>query len=115
MSSVSWGKRNRYRFAACGQLSQMSAPVAPGVYAITYKQDPRRRPKSHTVLLFGQAADAAKQIPPISENIRRWWQEHSAEASELFVFLHSMPGSSEIDRARVQSELVSEYDPQGNA
>jgi hypothetical protein len=115
MSSVSWGRRNRYRFAACGQLAHVSAPVLPGVYAITYKQDARRRPKAHTVLLFGQAADASKQIQPMSENIRRWWHEHSSEASELFVFLHPMPGSSEIDRARVQSELVAEYDPQGNA
>jgi len=115
MSSVTWGKRNRYRFASCGQLSRLSAPILPGVYAVTYKQDPQFRPKAHTVLLFGHAADASRQLPMISDEIRRWWHESSTDAPELFVFLHPMPGSSGIDRARVQSELVAEYDPQGNA
>jgi hypothetical protein len=84
------------------------------VYAITYKQDALTRPKSHTILLFGQAADVSKQLPQISDHVRRWWDEHSSDAPELFVFLHPMPDSSETDRTRVQSELVSEYDPQGN-
>jgi hypothetical protein len=115
MSTVSWGKRNRYRFGACGALSRAAAPIMPGVYAITYKQDPQFKPKAHTVVFFGDSSNLSIQLPAISADVRRWWHEHSADEPELFVFLHPMPGSTEIDRARVRSELVSEYDPQGNA
>ena len=114
MSTVSWGRRTRYRFGACGQLVGLSAPVVPGVYAITYRQEPDVRPKSHTVLMFGEADDMSKHIPMVTEDIRRWWHEHSTKEQELFVFLHPMPGSTKFERESIQAQLVAEYDPLGN-
>ena len=101
MSTVSWGRRNRHRFGVCGELSRANAPIMSGVYAVTFKQDPQFKPKAHTVVFFGESSNLSLQLPMIGENIRRWWHEHNADEPELFVFLHPMPGSSEIDRARV--------------
>lgn len=116
MSSISWGMRNRYRFNAYGELERWAPPIVPGVFAITYRRDPQARPKSHTVLFFGEGGDLSKLSPAISSDIRNWWNESRKTASaELYVFVHPMPGSTQWDRARVQSELVAEYDPHGNA
>ena len=55
--SISWGKKQRYKFNSGVPLTSWTPPAAPGVYALTYKQDPETKPKSHTVLYFGHAED----------------------------------------------------------
>ncbi|HEY9790505.1 MAG TPA: hypothetical protein V6D22_08920 [Candidatus Obscuribacterales bacterium] len=114
MATVSWGMRNRFRFGACGQLNHCARPIVSGVYAVTYRQDPQSRPKSHTVVLFGEAEDFGKQLPLMTEDLRRRCEHNGPDQSELFVFLHPMPGSTQFERDKVRSQLISEYDPSGN-
>lgn len=115
MPTISWGKRNRYKFGLCGQLASFRAPTAAGVYAVTYRQQPHFRPKAHTVVLFGEAEDISKQVDRISEDASRWWKEYSSDEPELFVFLHPMPDSTQVERDQVRAQLISEYAPHGNA
>lgn len=113
MGSLSFGRRERFRFQQLGSLKQWSPPVVPGVYAITYKQS-ADRPKAHTVLCFGEVEDMAKQAETIRTEVEKWWSARGGDAGELFVFLHPMPGSTRFQRANVQSQLVAEYAPHGN-
>lgn len=107
--SISWGVRARFKFDANGHLGGWQPPNAPGVFAITYKQDANNRPKSHTVLYFGQGDNLSQEANVISTYMKEYWR---GPLEDLHVFVHQMSGSSSFDRARVVQQLVSEYQPQ---
>jgi hypothetical protein len=112
--SISWGKSERFKFGSCGALIHWSPPKIPALYAITYKQDPKNKPKNHTVLFFGQADDLSEQAPALNGEILDTWTNNGGEAGELFVFIHPMPGSTLRNRLTVHEQLVLEYRPDGN-
>jgi len=112
--SVSWGKRQRFKFLPGGTLTAWSPPTVPAVYAITYKQDPHNRPKSHTVLYFGQGDDLSQEAPAYNRNVLELWANSGGNVSELFVFVHPMPGSTRRERSDVFEQLISEYSPDCN-
>ncbi len=111
---ISWGKRERYQFTAGGTLTAWAPPCEPAVYAITYKQDPKNKPKSHTVLYFGQAENLSYDAPPNNQGVLDQWACSGGDVHELFIFIHPMPGSTRWQRSRVQEQLVSEYCPDCN-
>jgi hypothetical protein len=114
MSTMSFGKRERISFVAAGPLKNCMPQIGPAIYAVTYKQDPDRRPKSHTVLYFGETIDLSKQVSTITTDMANWWSEFGTNDAELYIFFHSMPGSSQYERVNMQHQLVLEYDPHAN-
>lgn len=113
MTTISWGKRERYKFASCGAFIGWSPPVVSAVYAITYKQDPDKKPNSHTVLYFGESEDLSQQAPAL-KIVEDFWMENGGILDELYVFLHPMVGSNKSERSTVQYRLVTEYQPHVN-
>lgn len=113
MTTVSWGKRERYKFASCGALASWAPPAVSGVYAITYKQAPQKSPKSHTVFYFGESEDLSQQSP-ILKRVEQFWMESGGTVEELFVFVHLMDGATKYERTKVQDRLVTEYQPHVN-
>jgi hypothetical protein len=113
MTIVSFGKRERRKFLAEGPLGKWRPVSEPGIFAVTYKQDPVGRPKSHTVLYFGECDNLATQAPMIDSQFKQWIDQN-ADFAELFVFSHQMPGSSKYERSKVAHDLVAEYDPEAN-
>ncbi len=112
--SISWGMRQRFKFTSAGALSSWTPPVIPAVYAITYKQDPQNKPKSHTVLYFGQAEDISTQSEVYHRSVLEVWSEHGRDVRDLFIFVHPMPGSSSHERGQVHQQLIAEYGPECN-
>lgn len=112
MSIVTFGKKQRLKFMTGGTLDKWQPAQGPAIYALTYKQDAVLKPKSHTVVYFGEAEDLAS--PTIYRDLRKWWETNSGELGELYVFFHPMPGSSQYERGRVQHQLALEYEPRGN-
>jgi hypothetical protein len=113
-TSVSWGRRERYKFASCGNLNGWVPPVVPAVFAITYKQDPHNLPKTHTVLYFGECEDLSKQAVSLNRKVVDFWMGNGGTEDDLYVFVHQMDGSSKFDRSKVQERLVAEYQPHVN-
>lgn len=112
--SISWGKRERFKFIGGGALVDWSPEAIPALYAITYKQDPVNKPKSHTVLYFGEAEALAEQAPSNNQEILDTWTRNGGRADELFIFIHPMPGSTQRHRLNAYEQLVLEYRPEGN-
>lgn len=113
--SISWGRKQRFRFNAAGTVDQFTAPEKlAAVYAVTYKRDAANRPKSHTVLYFGESADAGRDIKSECNNIKELWHKKGSNETELFVFYLSLPNSTPMERAAIQSQLIAEYDPMMN-
>lgn len=112
--SISWGKRQRFKFNPGGTLNEWAPPMLPAVYAITYKQDPTNKPKAHTVLFFGQADDLSQQAARSHNHVLDFWANNGGNDSELFVFVLAMPDSTRWERSSVQEQLVSEYNPDCN-
>ncbi len=111
--SISWGIRERYKFTAGGALPAWTPPSMPAVYSITYKQDPQKKPKAHTVLYFGESSDLSQESASINR-VLETWRFTGGVPEDLYVFVHPMPGSSQYERAKVQHELVNDYRPHGN-
>lgn len=112
-AGISLGKKQRFGFIALGELGAWSPSVMSAVYAITFKKEPELRPKSHTVLFFGEG-DLSQQLETIQQCIKTWWPAYGGKPTGLYMFVHPMPGSTRWDRVRVQTQLIAEYDPQGN-
>lgn len=112
--SITWGKSERFKFSSVGALVHWSPPTLPAVYAVSYKQDPKNSPKSHTVLFFGQANDLNQQAPAHNQEILDVWAHSGGDINELMVFIHPMPGSTLTDRLNVHERLVAEYRPDYN-
>jgi hypothetical protein len=112
--SISWGRSERFKFGSAGSLVDWSPQTIPALYAITYRQDPKNKPKSHTVLYFGQAENLSEQAPASNREILDTWVNNGGVADELFIFVHPMPGSTLIDRLVVHEQLVIEYRPDCN-
>ena len=112
--TISWGVRQRFKFTAAGALATWAAPVIPAVYAITYKQDPERKPKSHTVLYFGQAEDISTQAAVYHRSVLEVWNDNGGDIGDLFIFIHPMPGSNSWERGQVHQQLIAEYGPECN-
>lgn len=112
MKTVAFGKRERFRFTSGGSLLQWKPIQGPAIYALTYKQDPEKRPKSHTVVYFGEALDLSQ--PAVHKELMQWWEQNSDNRGDLFFFFHPMPGSSQYERISLRNQLAREYEPQGN-
>jgi hypothetical protein len=112
--SISCGKKERFKFRAGGSLIHWSPQMVSALYAITYKQDPKNKPKSHTILFFGQAENLAEQAPAYNQNVLDDWTKNGGDPNELFIFVHPMPGSTLRDRLNAHEQLVIEYSPDGN-
>lgn len=110
---ISWGRSERFTFTPGGQLAKWVAPTVAAVYSITFKQDPRNKPKSHTVLYFGEAADLSVEAPSVSEVLNEV-PDSSIGPGDLFVFIHPMPGSTRYERAKILQTLIGDYRPPGN-
>jgi hypothetical protein len=111
--AVSWGLIERYKFTACGALKAWAPSSTAAVYSITFKQDPLNRPKSHTVLYFGEAEDLAQETSSMHYVIEAC-KDGQVGIEDMYVFVHPMPGSSKVERTKVQHELVGDYRPRGN-
>lgn len=114
MKTMSFGMSRRFRFVSEGNLREWVPQVQPGVFAITYKQDPVGRPKAHTILYFGQSNDLVTQAPAIKRDAENWWSRRGGAPEELYVFVLPMPDSSNDERSDVQARLIAEYDPVAN-
>ncbi|MBS1991101.1 MAG: hypothetical protein JSS86_09170 [Cyanobacteria bacterium SZAS LIN-2] len=112
--SISWGKKQRYKFNSGVPLTSWAPPACSAVYALTYKQDPAAKPKSHTVLYFGHAEDLSQQAAGFHKHVLDAWVENGGQVGELFVFVYPMDGATRWQRSSVQEQLVSEYYPQYN-
>lgn len=112
--SISWGKRERYKFHKVGTLPDWKPPADSAVYAITYQADADKQPKSHTVLYFGEVADMAQEAPAINERVIESWRNTGGTPNDLFVFVHPMSGSTKQERLRLQQQLVIDYRPHCN-
>jgi hypothetical protein len=112
--SIAWGKEQRIKFQGGWKLGDWTPPESPGVYAITYKQDNVNRPKSHTVVYFGESGNVARQGLPWSHECARCWLDQAGAMSELYVFFHPMPHSTQHERWLIYERLVSEYRPMCN-
>ena len=114
MSIISWGRQERFKFSACGTLNEWMPPVQPAVFAITYRRDPRNKPKAHTVLYFGESEDISQQISLVKRRVMDIFADDGGTSDELYVFVHDMTGSTKQQRSKVQERLVLEYQPQAN-
>ena len=83
------------------------------VYAITYKPNPEK-PKSHSILFFGQADDLSREARELNRQVTDAWTDSGHDVRELYVFIHPMPGSTSGQRYSVQEQLTAEYRPQCN-
>lgn len=115
MSSISWGRRDRYKFTSGGSLSGWVPPALPAIYAITYQRAPQDSPKSHTVLYFGESADLSQEAPALNQKVLASWIGTGGTVDDLYVFIHSMSGSTKVERNRVCQQLVLDYQPFANA
>lgn len=114
VSTVRFGKCNKYRFTAGGTLKEWQPSGGAAVYAATYKPDAVSRPKAHAVVYFGETADLSNQSHFIRNELYSWWQDNGGTNGELYIFFHEMPGSSQHERTSLQRQLVKEYEPSGN-
>jgi hypothetical protein len=94
MAKVSWVRQNRFWLGACGQHNHCAVPIISGDYAVTRQDARHTRPKGHTVL------DLTKQVPLMTDDLRRWSERNDPDQSELFVFLRPIPGSAKFDRTK---------------
>jgi hypothetical protein len=114
--SISWGRKNRFRFNAAGEISTCAPPEGfPAVFAITYKRDEEKRPKSHTVLYFGESADVSVDMLQQCKNVKELYINRGGSDMRLYVFYHGMPRSTYLERVAVQEQLIDEYDPMMNS
>lgn len=111
--AISWGIKERVRFEAGGPLGQWRPSGLSAVYAFTYKRDPHNKPKAHTVLYFGESADMSQETNVMSDVLEQLANGH-IEASDLFVFIHPMPGSTRFERSEITRRLIADYRPPCN-
>ncbi|MBX9569805.1 MAG: hypothetical protein K2X77_12985 [Candidatus Obscuribacterales bacterium] len=111
---ISWGRAEKVTFSNCGALDQWVAEPTPAVYAVTYQKDPLNKPKSHTVLFFGESEDLAQQQTTIKHQVCDAWNREGGHSNELFVFVCPMKGSTKQQRIKLQQQLVLEYQPRAN-
>src|SRR5947207_447199 len=108
--SISWGVKQRFKFTANGSLTNWQPPPLSGVYAISYKRSPDN-PKAHTILYFGQAGNLSGEAPDLNTQVLHAWADSGHNVGDLYVFVHSMPGSTSGERSSVQEQLIAEYRP----
>jgi hypothetical protein len=111
--AISWGLTERVKFTSGGQLSNWVAPSLPAVYSVTYKRDPANKAKAHTVLYFGEASDLSRETPTINQFLIEI-ADSDVRPSDLFIFIHPMPGSTQHERMKLMQTLIGDYRPRGN-
>ncbi len=109
--SISWGKEKRVQFHGAWKLGEWTPPQTSGVYAITYKEDRINKPKSHTLVYFGEGENIAELGLPWGHACSDWWVGIAGAGSELYIFFHPMPQSTQLERWQLHDRLVSEYKP----
>lgn len=114
MTTVSWGRRDRYRFVSSGALKSWVPPALPAVYAITYKKEPEDRPKEHTVFYFGDAADLAQEASGLNQKVLESWSSTGGSIDDLYVFVHTTANISDAERLRICKQLILDYRPHAN-
>lgn len=114
MSIISWGRRERVPFSSYGALDGWAPPQIPALFAVTYQRDPQNKPKSHTVLYFGESESLSSNATSIRSKMHEVWSREGGALADLFVFVHPMESSTRNERSRILQNLILEYQPEGN-
>jgi hypothetical protein len=86
-------------------------PATPGLYVILVF-DFSASPRPYRPLYFGKAEELNARVNESHEKFAEW--KRAADTSLLFVAYYAMPGSSDSQRAFLESALIGEYRPECN-
>ena len=103
--SVNWGDLS---FTDPELLNDGVDSTESGVYAIMTKPDPQNKPKTYTILYFGETHDFSDRVTDNHEKFDCWQQY---QKSGLYYELYIMSNSSQTQRQTIESQLISKYGP----
>lgn len=93
------------------QMEAWNPPRKAAVYAIMTRQDPTARPTSYLPVYIGQSENLYDRGFLRSHHKFGCWMREAGSTGNLFIAVHPMPNSTEGDRQRIESQLISKYRP----
>lgn len=109
--TITWGNT---RFSEPELLSTWDPPLRAAVYAIMMRPDPQGNPTSYRILYFGESGNLSER-GFASHHKLQCWKDHTDSEANLYVGVHPMPESTEEQRRKIESDLVSQYNPVCNS
>lgn len=109
--SITWGD---YEFDGPSRLDSWIAPRRAGVYAIMYKKDSANKPRTYTIIYFGESENLSERGFPWDHHRAKCWIDKAGSKSNVYIGVHYMPGSTQAQRSAVEQALIAKYSPACN-
>jgi hypothetical protein len=94
------------------QMEVWNPPRKAAVYAIMTKQDdPTDKPASYLPIYIGQSENLDERGFIRSHHKFGCWMREAGSTVNIFIAVYPMPNSTEADRQRIESQLISKYKP----
>jgi len=99
-------------FSGPTRFRDWDPPYRAGIYAILMPG--ARTAQSFRVLYFGESGNMSERGFLRSHHKYACWIRKAKSEDQLYVSTHLMPNSNADDRRKVESQLVSQYNPDCN-
>ena len=102
-------------FAGPQPIKQWDSPNLEGVYIILHKVDPANKPNTYIVDYCGQGRNlsAYRRYPWLNHRIKRLLS-HTGSLENVYILTLVLPGSSELERRKIEKALIKSFDPYFN-
>jgi hypothetical protein len=106
--SITWGN---VKFDGPYPITNWDPPYRAAVYAIMMKPDSKNKPNTYRILYFGESSNLSERGFYRSHHKYDCWIREAGSESNLYIGIHLMPNSTAEDRKKVESTLISQYNP----
>lgn len=100
-----------YPFEGPRALGGWTAPERAAVYAISYLDDPGRKPERHAVIYIGHSDDLSAEGFPFQHRRAPCWIERAGSRWKVFISTYEVPGGRRSHREQIARELTAVYQP----
>lgn len=97
-------------FSEPEQLPRWKPPFMAGIYAILV-DEPSGTGSGFRPIYFGETADMSESGLIQNHPLHDCWYKQTGSIYRLYIAIHEMADSSQVERQRVQTELIKQYRP----
>jgi len=106
--SITWGN---VEFDGPFAITNWDPPYRAAVYAIMMKPNSKNKPHTYRILYFGESSNLSERGFYRSHHKYNCWIREASSESNLYIGIDLMPDSTAEEREKIESTLITQYNP----
>lgn len=110
--TITWGKSKKVTFDGPHQITRWDPPYRAAVYIMMISGN---KEGYYKLIYVGESSNLSERGFYKNHHAYNCWIRQSDGEANLFIGICQMPNSTQEERAKVEQQLISEYNPSCNS